>query len=75
MIRRVLKRISDRDRLCYAMTFAFGLSLVTAISANIQGYCLYEGNTGVRVAELVIGTGLMALGVERVRKHRKSVDR
>lgn len=70
MIRRVWKRISNRDRLCYAMTFCFGLSLITAISANIQGYCLHEGNTGVRVVELAVGTGLMALGVERI-KHRK----
>jgi len=70
ILNRIWRRISDTDRLCYFMTFCFGLSLTTAIVANIQGYCLYEGNTAVRMAELITGVGLMILGAWRIRRRR-----
>lgn len=74
MIKRVWRRISNRDRLAYFMVFAFGLSLLMITSAFQVGWKIGEESQVVRVVEFVVALGLMALGVERLRnlKRRRS---
>ena len=70
-----LKHRFTADRFAFMMTGAFGLALIVAIGANIAGYCLYEGNWGVRIAEIVIGLMLIAFAVWGVRRLGKGDKR
>ena len=67
-MRRFIRRILKADKFAYFMTGAFGFCLVAAMGSNIAGYCLYEGNWGVRGVELVIGFGLMIFAIWGIRR-------
>jgi len=68
-------RISDRDRLSYAMNIAFGLSLLMVSIAFITGNYIGEDSKIVSIIEILISLGLIALGIERLRNLKKKRTR
>ena len=73
-----LRRRFRADRFAFFMTGAFGLAIITAIGANIAGFCLYEANQAVRIIELITGAGLMVfagVGLRRLREEDKKEDK
>ena len=68
---RTLRRRFTADRFAYAMTGAFGLCLILAISANIANYCLYEASWAVRGIELATGLGLIVFSIWGLRRLRR----
>lgn len=69
-----LRRRFTADRFAYFMTGAFGLVIITAISANIAGYCLYESSWVIRVVELVTGLGLILFAACALRRMKQYGD-
>lgn len=86
LILKILNRIGNRNKLCYFMTIAFGISLLMitlqfqfgktiietpeAIIEMDSGY-ITEQNQIVRVVEGILSLGLISLGVERIVNERR----
>jgi len=88
MLKKLWRRISNRDRLAYLMVVVFGLAFLMetlyfqlgstkALLSNGQildlgGGYIYEPRLWVRILEGVLALGLVALGVERLVNYRRA---
>ena len=89
MLRKIVKRFLNRNKLSYVLNIAFGLCLLmvtlqfqfgrTIITTDLEiiklehGY-ITEANQLVRIIEGLIGIGLVALGIERLINRNKSKE-
>jgi len=88
-MKKLLKRLTDKNKLSYFMNIAFGVCIllisfyfqfgkttITTPDAIIKldtGY-ITETHLWVRIMEIVIGLGLIGLGIERLTNRKRNKE-
>lgn len=72
MLKKLIKNLSNLNRLSYYMNIAFGLSLLMISIVFLLGMQIGESNTIISIIEILISFGLISLGIERLIYDKKN---